>query len=44
MAVATNQPFAEELVAAGVPYEDIVRGFQPVSVCQCTESSASDEL
>ena len=32
----TTQPVAEELVAAGIPREDIVLGFQPVRVRQHT--------
>jgi XisI protein len=33
----TNRPVAEELVAAGVPREDIVLGFQPPRVRQYTD-------
>ena len=33
----TNRPVADELVAAGVPREDIVLGFQPAKVRQHTD-------
>jgi XisI protein len=33
----TNRPIALELVAAGVPHEDIVLGFQPPDVRQYTD-------
>lgn len=32
----TNRPIAEELVAAGIPHEDIVLGFHPAEVRQHT--------
>ena len=37
MTVVTDQPSAEELVSDGVPYEDILRGLRPASICQGTE-------
>jgi hypothetical protein len=33
----TNRPVAEELLAAGIPREDIVLGFQPADVRPLTE-------
>lgn len=33
----TNRPVAEELLAAGVPREDIILGFHPESVRQYTD-------
>ena len=33
----TNRPIADELVAAGVPHEDIVLGFQPPDIRKYTD-------
>ncbi len=37
----TNRPIAEEFVAAGVPREDIVLGFQPPDKRQNTDFAVS---
>lgn len=40
---ATNRPIAEELVAAGIPKQDIVLGFHPAHLRQYTGYATGEE-